>query len=91
MTEALISNGGSSLAYVQQSVDERIVAGVTHREPVRAEPYDIDVPVPAGKRQIAWLAPYLGKATVGCGAEEDIDVAINERQFPIHLTNTVGW
>lgn len=37
--------------YVIYSVDEWIIAAITHCEPVTAEPYDIDVVVPVYKQK----------------------------------------
>jgi len=38
------------MSYVEQSIDERIVARVAHRQPVRAQPDNVDVLVPATSR-----------------------------------------
>lgn len=37
--------------HVVYGIDERVVAAVTHREPVETEPYDIDVWIPVEKKK----------------------------------------
>lgn len=39
-----------SITYIEEAVYERIAAGVTHCQPVRAEPYYVDIAISA--RQI---------------------------------------
>ena len=37
--------------YTENSVDERIVTAVTHRQPMTTEKYDVDVPITVKKRE----------------------------------------